>query len=128
MEVLVYRLRQSGEALSRSDIRRQGAARGEIRVCQAPAGRLGQWMRKAHLLTGSGLDVLPPLHEVVLTRWDSRGALLSGWEEHTYRKMVQRHRQTWFITWPEQCLAAEGRGHGGQWTGTTLPEDALMPA
>jgi hypothetical protein len=129
MEVLVYRLRQLGEALSRDDIRRQGAARGVIRVCLAPAGRLGQWVRDAHLLTTEGgLDVLPPLHDVVLTRWESRGALLSGFEEHAYRKTMQHYRQTWFLTWPEPQVVATLRSEDGRWTGAAAAEDALLPA
>jgi hypothetical protein len=99
--VRVVMLRDKGRRRSPEELRQCGALEGWITVGREPARRLplGQWRYSALLLPQPGaVDPLAELHGIQLIRWEQRGLVLRGVEEHWRRRERTDYPKAWWIT------------------------------
>jgi hypothetical protein len=109
MLVQVVMLRDRGQRLTAEQVRASRALEGYISVRQDVSPRLpvGKWSRVARLTTDPGnITAIAELYEVRLVRWDGRGIVLSGIEEHWRRKERTDYRQAWWVRWLDAAAVA----------------------
>jgi len=105
MLVQVVMLRHEGRKLTAEEVRSAPVHTGRIRVAREPGGKLGSWARAASLDVGQ--EQLVSLHHVQLTRWDARGIVLVGVEQHWSRRRSETNPQSWWCR-----LVSEAPGPG----------------